>query len=281
MSTTFESRYAIGPNESKSLDTSGLRQNFLIERLFFEDQVHFVYTHYDRYMAGGAFPVNKKVKLETIEPLLKEPHFLSRRELGIINVGGDGHVEVDGEVFVVNHKEALYIGKGAQEVYFSSNDSKNPAKFYLNSTPAHHTFPTRRVTKEDANKIELGSMETANHRVINQMLLHTVIETCQLQMGMTELKPGSVWNTMPSHTHDRRMEVYFYFDIPEGQAVSHFMGPVDETRHIWMHNEQAVISPPWSIHSGAGTSNYTFIWGMAGENMDYDDMDKSAITDLR
>jgi len=281
MSTTFESRYAIGPNESKSLDTSGLRQNFLIERLFFEDQVHFVYTHYDRYMAGGAFPVNKKVKLETIEPLLKEPHFLSRRELGIINVGGDGHVEVDGEVFVVNHKEALYIGKGAQDVYFSSNDSKNPAKFYLNSTPAHHTFPTRRVTKEDANKIELGSMETANHRVINQMLLHTVIETCQLQMGMTELKPGSVWNTMPSHTHDRRMEVYFYFDIPEGQAVSHFMGPVDETRHIWMHNEQAVISPPWSIHSGAGTSNYTFIWGMAGENMDYDDMDKSAITDLR
>ncbi|NGF55287.1 5-dehydro-4-deoxy-D-glucuronate isomerase [Parapedobacter sp. SGR-10] len=281
MSTTFESRYAIGPNESKSLDTSGLRQNFLIERLFFEDQVHFVYTHYDRYMAGGAFPVNKKVKLETIEPLLKEPHFLSRRELGIINVGGDGHVEVDGEIFVVNHKEALYIGKGAQEVYFSSNDSKNPAKFYLNSTPAHHTFPTRRVTKEDANKIELGSMETANHRVINQMLLHTVIETCQLQMGMTELKPGSVWNTMPSHTHDRRMEVYFYFDIPEGQAVSHFMGPVDETRHIWMHNEQAVISPPWSIHSGAGTSNYTFIWGMAGENMDYDDMDKSAITDLR
>src|SRR5690606_7623703 len=278
---TFESRYAIGPNEYKNLDTKGLRENFLIEKLFIEDDIHFVYTHYDRYMAGGAFPVNKKVKLETIEPLLKEPHFLSRRELGIINVGGDGHVEVDGEIFVVNHKEALYIGKGAQEVYFSSNDSKNPAKFYLNSTPAHHTFPTRRVTKEDANKIELGSMETANHRVINQMLLHTVIETCQLQMGMTELKPGSVWNTMPSHTHDRRMEVYFYFDIPEGQAVSHFMGPVDETRHIWMHNEQAVISPPWSIHSGAGTSNYTFIWGMAGENMDYDDMDKAAITDLR
>ncbi len=281
MSTTFESRYAIGPHESKSLDTKGLRENFLIERLFFEDQIHFVYTHYDRYMAGGAFPVNKKVKLETIEPLLKEPHFLTRRELGIINVGGDGYVEVDGEGFVINHKEALYIGKGAKEVYFSSNDSKNPAKFYLNSTPAHHTYPTRRVTKEDANKIELGSMETANHRVINQMLLHTVIETCQLQMGMTELKPGSVWNTMPSHTHDRRMEVYFYFDVPEGQAVSHFMGPVNETRHIWMHNEQAVISPPWSIHSGAGTSNYTFIWGMAGENMDYDDMDKSAITDLR
>lgn len=281
MSITFESRYTIGPNESKSLDTKGLRENFLIEKLFFEDKIHFVYSHYDRYMAGGAFPITQKIKLETIEPLLKEPFFLSRRELGIINVGGAGKIEVDGQVFEVGTKEALYIGKGAQDVYFSSDDASIPAKFYLNSTPAHHSYPTKRVTKAEANKIELGSMEAANHRIINQMLLHTVIQTCQLQMGMTELKPGSVWNTMPSHTHDRRMEVYFYFDMPEGQAVSHFMGPVDETRHIWMHNEQAVISPPWSIHSGAGTSNYTFIWGMAGENMDYDDMDKSPITDLR
>ncbi|GGH11460.1 5-dehydro-4-deoxy-D-glucuronate isomerase [Sphingobacterium alkalisoli] len=278
---TFESRYAIGPNEAKSLDTKGLRENFLIDKLFFEDKVHFVYTHYDRYMAGGALPVNGKLKLDTIEPLLKEPYFLARRELGIINVGGDGKVEVDGETFEVNYKEALYIGKGAKEVYFVSNDASKPAKFYLNSTPAHHTYPTKRVTKAEANKIELGALETANHRTINQMLLHTVIQTCQLQMGMTELKPGSVWNTMPAHTHDRRMEVYFYFDVPEGQSVSHFMGPIDETRHIWMQNEQAVISPPWSIHSGAGTSNYTFIWGMAGENMDYDDMDKAAITDLK
>lgn len=278
---TFESRYAIGPNEYKTLDTNGLRENFLIEKLFIEDDVHFVYTHYDRYMAGGAFPVNKKVKLDTIEPLLKEPYFLSRRELGIINVGGNGHVEVDGEIFELKNKEALYIGKGAKEVYFSSDNPQSPARFYLNSTPAHHSYPTKKVTKSEANKIELGTLETANHRTINQMLLHTVIQTCQLQMGMTELKTGSVWNTMPSHTHDRRMEVYFYFEVPEGQAVSHFMGPVDETRHLWMHNEQAVISPPWSIHSGAGTSNYTFIWGMAGENMDYDDMDKSAITDLK
>lgn len=281
MSTTFESRYAIGPNETKSLDTNGLRQNFLIDKLFFENKIHFVYSHYDRYMAGGAFPTSQKIKLDTIEPLLKESYFLARRELGIINVGGAGIVEVDGEVYSLDTKEALYIGKGAKEVYFSSNNSNNPAKFYLNSTPAHQSYPTKRVTKAEANKIELGSMETANHRTINQMLLHTVIQTCQLQMGMTELKPGSVWNTMPSHTHDRRMEVYFYFEVPEGQAVSHFMGPVDETRHIWMQNEQAVISPPWSIHSGAGTSNYTFIWGMAGENMDYDDMDKSPITDLR
>lgn len=281
METTFESRYAIGPNETKTLDTKGLRENFLIDRLFWNDRIHFVYTHFDRYMAGGAMPVDQKLKLETIEPLLKEEFFLSRRELGIINVGGAGTVEVDGEQIDLGTKEALYIGKGVKDVYFSSNSASEPAKFYLNSTPAHHSYPTRKVTKEQANKIELGSLETSNHRVINQMLLHTVIETCQLQMGMTELKPGSVWNTMPAHTHDRRMEVYFYFDLPEGQSVSHFMGPVDETRHIWMQNEQAVISPPWSIHSGAGTSNYTFIWGMAGENMDYDDMDKSSITELR
>ncbi|QBQ42841.1 5-dehydro-4-deoxy-D-glucuronate isomerase [Sphingobacterium psychroaquaticum] len=282
MSTTiFESRYAIGPNEAKTLDTQGLRKNFLIEKIFTADKIHFVYSHYDRYMAGGAMPVSGPIKLETIEPLLKEPFFLSRRELGIINVGGAGLVDVDGTSYEIGHKEALYIGKGAQEVYFSSNDKNNPAKFYLNSTPAHHSYPTKRVTKDEANKIELGALEMANHRTINQMLLNKVIDTCQLQMGMTELKPGSVWNTMPAHTHDRRMEVYFYFEVPEGQSVSHFMGPTDETRHIWMQNEQAVISPPWSIHAGAGTSNYTFIWGMAGENLDYDDMDKSPITELR
>ena len=281
MELTFDSRYTIGPNESKNLDTEGLRKNFLIEQLFLKDGIHFTYSHYDRYMAGGAMPVNEKLKLETIEPLLKEDYFLSRRELGIINVGGNGKVEVDGELFELNFKEALYIGKGNKEVYFISNDPSNPSKFYMNSTPAHHSYPTKKVTKEQANRIELGSLETSNHRVINQMMLHTVIETCQLQMGMTELQLGSVWNTMPAHTHDRRMEVYFYFDLPEGQSVSHFMGPVNETRHIWMQNEQAVISPPWSIHAGAGTSNYTFIWGMAGENMDYDDMDKSPITELR
>lgn len=281
MEITFESRYAIGPNETKSLDSQGLRDNFLIDQLFWENRIHFVYSHFDRYMAGGAMPVTEKVKLETIDALLKEETFLSRRELGMINVGGPGQVEVDGEVYDLEYKEALYIGKGAKEVYFSSKDAQNPAKFYLNSTPAHHSYPTKKVTKAEAKKIELGSLETANHRVINQMLLHTVIQTCQLQMGMTELKPGSVWNTMAAHTHDRRMEVYFYFDLPEGQSVSHFMGPVDETRHIWMQNEQAVISPPWSIHAGAGTSNYTFIWGMAGENMDYDDMDKCPITELR
>lgn len=281
MKINYESRYAIGPKEAKQLDTNGLRENFLIEKLFTKDKLHFVYSHYDRYMTGGAMPVSEKLKLETIEALLKEPFFLSRRELGIINVGGDGQVEVDGQLIDLGNKEALYIGKGAKEVYFISNDPLQPAKFYLNSTPAHQTYPTKKVTKAQANKIAIGAVETANQRIINQMLLHTVIETCQLQMGMTELQTGSVWNTMPAHTHDRRMEVYFYFDLPEGQSVAHFMGPVDETRHIWMQNEQAVISPPWSIHAGAGTSNYTFIWGMAGENMDYDDMDKCPITALK
>lgn len=274
-------RYAIGPNEAKAADTAGLRKNFLIEQLFFEDKVHFVYTHYDRYMAGGAFPVHQKLKLETIDELLKEPYFLSRREMGIINVGGDGKVEVDGEIFEIKYKEALYIGMGSKEVYFSSNDASKPSKFYINSTPAHQSYPNKHITKSEAPKIELGSLATSNERTIYQLILHTTTQTCQLQMGMTELKTGSVWNTMPAHTHDRRMEVYFYFEIPEGQSVSHFMGPADETRHIWMQNEQAVISPPWSIHSGAGTSNYTFIWGMAGENMDYNDMDKHDINSLK
>ncbi|MGJ1433894.1 5-dehydro-4-deoxy-D-glucuronate isomerase [Sphingobacterium spiritivorum] len=281
MKTIFESRYAIGPQESKALDTAGLRKNFLIQKLFDADQIHFVYTHYDRYMAGGAMPVSGKIKLDTIPELLKEEYFLSRRELGIINVGGKGSVEVDGTVYELEYKEALYIGKGNKEIFFSSEDPQKPAKFYMNSTPAHCNFPTKKVTKETAIKKELGTLETANHRTINQMLLNTVLETCQLQMGMTELQPGSVWNTMPAHTHDRRMEVYFYFEVPQEQSVCHFMGQPDETRHIWMQNDQAVISPPWSIHSGAGTSNYTFIWGMAGENLDYDDMDKVAINDLK
>lgn len=280
MSVNYESRYAIGPNETKALDTTALRANFLVEKIFADDAIQLVYTHYDRYIAGGAKPVSKPLPLETIDEL-KAPYFLERRELGIINVGGAGKVSVDGEVHELGFKEALYVGKGHQEVVFSSDDARNPAKFYLNSAPAHHAYPTRKVTKAEAEIVELGSLETANHRTINKLLVNSVIETCQLQMGMTELKTGSVWNTMPAHTHDRRMEVYFYFEVPEGQSVSHFMGQPEETRHIWMQNEQAVISPPWSIHAGAGTSSYTFIWGMAGENLDYDDMDKRAINELK
>jgi len=280
MSVNYESRYAIGPDETKTLDTMALRKKFLIEKVFVDDAIQLVYTHYDRYIAGGAKPVRKPLTLETIDEL-KAPYFLERRELGIINVGGAGKVSVDGEVHELGFKEALYVGKGRQEVVFSSIDAGNPAKFYLNSAPAHHAYPTQKVTKAEAEIVELGSLETANHRTINKLLVNSVIKTCQLQMGMTELKTGSVWNTMPAHTHDRRMEVYFYFEVPDGQSVSHFMGQPEETRHIWMQNEQAVISPPWSIHAGAGTSNYTFIWGMAGENLDYDDMDKRAINELK
>ena len=276
----YQSRYALGPTETKTLDTAALRANFLIETVFADDKIHLVYTHYDRYIAGGAKPMSKPLALESIDPL-KATYFLERRELGIINVGGAGQVTVDGTAYALDFKEALYVGRGNKEVVFSSDEAASPAKFYLNSAPAHHAYPTKKVTRAEAQVVELGSLATANHRVINKLLVAGVVDTCQLQMGMTELKAGSVWNTMPAHTHDRRMEVYFYFEVPADQSVSHFMGQPQETRHIWMQNEQAVISPPWSVHAGAGTSNYTFIWGMAGENMDYSDMDGCPITALK
>jgi len=280
MSTTFETKYASSPKAVKQYDTQQLRDEFLINDLMQNQKIKWVYTHYDRYMVGGAVPSSSNLKLETIDPL-KADYFLERRELGIINVGGSGSIDVDGETFEIGHKDALYIGKGVRDVVFKSNDANDPAKFYMNSAPAHHAYPTKKTSLAEANKIELGSLETANHRTVSQMIIGGIIATCQLQMGMTELKTGSVWNTMPAHVHDRRMEIYFYLDVPEEQAVCHFMGQPQETRHIWMHNHQAVISPPWSIHSGSGTSNYTFIWGMAGENLDYNDMDVAKITDLR
>ncbi|GAA3745970.1 MAG: 5-dehydro-4-deoxy-D-glucuronate isomerase [Flavobacterium nitrogenifigens] len=278
--TKYSSRYASSPEAVKKYDTQQLREEFLIDDLMQEDEVVLVYSHYDRYIAGSAVPVKGDLALETIDPL-KAPYFLERRELGIINVGGSGSVVVEGTTYELGFKDALYIGAGNKEVVFKSDDKNNPAKFYLNSAPAHTTYPTKKVSLAEANKLQLGTMETANHRTVNQMIIGSVVTTCQLQMGMTELKPGSVWNTMPAHVHDRRMEVYFYLDIPQDQAVCHFMGQPQETRHIWMNNHQAVISPPWSIHSGSGTSNYTFIWGMAGENLDYGDMDVCKITDLR
>jgi 4-deoxy-L-threo-5-hexosulose-uronate ketol-isomerase len=280
MSNTFDSRYAVSPNEVKQMDTSLLRTNFLIENLFESDAINLTLSHYDRYIAGGVMPVSAEVPLSNPD-YLKANYFLERREMGIINVGGNGQVLVDGQPINLEFKEALYIGKGAKHVIFSSEDPANPAKFYINSAPAHHTYPTIKVTKNEAEVVVLGEVETANHRVINKLLVNSVIQTCQLQMGMTELKAGSVWNTMPAHTHDRRMEVYLYFEVPEGQSVCHFMGEPQETRHLWVQNEQAVISPNWSIHSGAGTSNYTFIWGMAGENLDYGDMDHCAISELK
>jgi 4-deoxy-L-threo-5-hexosulose-uronate ketol-isomerase len=279
MSTSYETRYASSPQAVKRYDTSQLRSEFLIDNLMKEGEITLTYSHYDRYIAGSAVPLTP-LTLDTIDPL-KSSYFLERRELGIINVGGNGTIIADGISYELGFKDALYIGSGNKEIIFKSDDAKNPAKFYLNSAPAHTHYPSKKVSLAEANKLQLGSMETANHRTVNQMIIGGVVTTCQLQMGMTELKIGSVWNTMPAHVHDRRMEVYFYLDIPENQAVCHFMGEAQETRHIWMNNHQAVISPPWSIHSGAGTSNYTFIWGMAGENLDYGDMDVCKINELR
>ena len=268
----MELRYASHPDDVKSYDTRRLREEFLIENLFVPDEISFVYSLYDRYIVGGAMPVSRRLILESSDEL-KSDQFLDRREMGIINIGGDAEITAGEMVFKIGFKEALYLGKGTRNVVFKSADPERPAKLYINSAPAHHAFPSKKVTLADAEIAILGNPESSNHRTINKLLVNSVIETCQLQMGMTELKAGSVWNTMPVHTHNRRMEAYFYFEVPEKQAICHFMGNPDETRHIWMKNEQAVLSPSWSIHSAAGTSNYTFIWGMAGENLNYGDMD--------
>ncbi|WP_428660181.1 5-dehydro-4-deoxy-D-glucuronate isomerase [Runella sp.] len=277
---SFESRYASSPNEVEGMNTAQIRKNFLIDNLFTPDQFRWVLSFFDRYLTGGIMPVNSSVSLQTPDQL-KAAYFLERRELGIINVGGPGRITADSVSYDLEFKEALYIGQGTHDISFISLDPETPAKFYLNSTPAVQRYPTRKISRTNAEVVELGSIETANQRTINKLIVNSVLPTCQLQMGMTELKTGSVWNTMPAHTHDRRMEVYFYFEVPQGQSVCHFMGLPQETRHIWMQNEQAVISPNWSIHSGSGTSNYTFIWGMAGENLDYGDMDFCPTPELR
>jgi 4-deoxy-L-threo-5-hexosulose-uronate ketol-isomerase len=279
MSQLFSSRYSLSPAETRTLTTAELRKHYLIESLFSKDNVSYTYTFHDRYIIGGAMPVTKDLELEAPD-ILKATYFLERRELGIINVGGTGSVVVDGKEFQLNHKEALYLGKGVQKVIFKSNPSQTPL-FYFNSAPAHMAHPVTKVTLEQAETVELGTLEQANQRTIRKLLINSVVKTCQLQMGLTELKPGSIWNTMPAHTHDRRMEAYLYFNVAEGQSVCHFMGEPTETRHLWIQNNQAAISPPWSIHAGAGTSNYSFIWGMAGENLDYSDMDVVKTNELR
>lgn len=281
MTTHYELRYAAHPQDAKSYDTTRLRKDFLIENLFVADEVNMVYSMYDRMIVGGAMPVDEELLLEAIDPL-KAPFFTTRRELGIFNVGkGDAIVKVGDECFSLGFKEALYIGQGERNVTFASKDAKNPAKLYFNSTVAHAAYPCRKITKADAISVKMGAKETANERTINKMVVNQVLPTCQLQMGMTELSVGSVWNTMPAHIHSRRMEAYFYFDMPDDQAICHFMGEPQETRHIWMNTNEAVISPEWSIHSAAATHNYTFIWGMGGENLDYGDQDFFEITDLK
>lgn len=279
---------ACHPQDAKTYDTDMLRNRFLMEKVMVQDEINVTYSMYDRLIFGGAVPVNKELVLETIDPL-KAEYFLERRELGVINIGGEGIVTVDGKEYVLNFKDALYVGKGNKKVTFKSKDSGKPAKFYINSTPAHKEYKTQLVTIDGrkgslkANSFPAGKMEESNDRVINQLIVANVLKEgpCQLQMGLTELKPGSVWNTMPAHTHSRRVEAYFYFNVPEGNAICHFMGEPQQNRIIWMQNEQAVMSPEWSIHSAAGTSNYMFIWGMGGENLDYNDMDKVKYTEMK
>ncbi|MBC3541179.1 5-dehydro-4-deoxy-D-glucuronate isomerase [Rufibacter sediminis] len=280
MALHHSTRHAIHPADFKGYDTAQLREHFLIEDLFQKDSIQLTYTLFDRLIIGGVQPVTGPVRLDSF-PTLRSENFLDRREIGIINISADSTITVDGEEIALKNKEALYIGKGVREVLFHPAANGADTRFYFNSAPAHHTYPTRKVQLSEAETVELGSLETSNARTIRKVLINSVVETCQLQMGITELKTGSVWNTMPAHTHDRRMEAYFYFELPQDQSVCHFMGEPQETRHLWVQNQQAIISPPWSIHSGAGTSNYTFIWGMAGENLDYNDMDKVATPDLK
>lgn len=276
----FETRYANHPNDSKNYDTKTLRENYLIEQVFIADEINLVYSHQDRIIAGGVMPVKTELVLGTTKELATA-YFLERRELGIINVGCAGEVILDGKAYPVGHKEGMYVGMGTKEVVFKSNDPENPAKFYINSAPAHKTYETVLINKANCRKVPLGDKENMNKRVINQFVHPAVCKSCQLTMGMTELEVGSGWNTMPSHTHERRMEVYFYFDLGAEDVVFHLMGTKEETRHIVMHNEQAVISPSWSIHSGIGTRNYTFIWGMCGENQEFDDMDHIKNSELK
>lgn len=279
MSTTISTRYSCHPEDFKKYQTGEIRDKFLIENLFVEDAISGVYSMEDRLIVGGIHPVNKALKLEPVDQL-KAEYFLERREIGIINVGAKTRIEADGMTFNLGHKEALYISRGTKEVIFHPSE-EGETFLYFNSAPANRNCPTRQITSKEAEVVTLGTMENSNLRTIFKLLVNSVLETCQLQMGMTELQPGSVWNTMPAHTHDRRMEAYFYFDLIPENVVSHFMGQPDETRHIWVKNHQSIISPPWSIHSGAGTSNYTFIWGMAGENLDYSDMDGVKPTELK
>lgn len=277
-------RYSVNQRDFKRYTTEEVRGEFLIENLYKKDEVVAVYSHVDRMVTLGCMPVNEAVSISKgidVWANFGTEYFLERREIGIFNIGGAGKITADGEDFEMGYKDCLYITKGTKDVTFESNSPENPAKFYMVSAPAHTSYKTTFISIEKAAKKPLGSMETSNKRVINQFIHPDVLQTCQLSMGMTVLEPGSVWNTMPAHTHERRMEIYMYFEVPENQVVFHMMGEGQETRHIVMQNEQAVISPSWSIHSGAGTSNYTFIWAMGGENQAFDDMDNIATTDLR
>ncbi|MGP9435130.1 5-dehydro-4-deoxy-D-glucuronate isomerase [Ewingella sp. AOP8-B2-18] len=275
-------RQSIHSDHAKQLDTAGLRREFLIEKIFEKNNYTMTYSHIDRIIVGGVMPIDAKVSVgDEVGKQLGVSYFLERRELGVINIGGPGLIAVDGTTYEIGNEEALYVGKGARNVEFSSLDPAKPAKFYYNSAPAHTTFPNKKITLAEASPQTIGDPATSNRRTINKFIVPDVLETCQLTMGLTKLEQGSLWNTMPCHTHERRMEVYFYFDMDEETAVFHMMGQPQETRHLLVHNEQAVISPSWSIHAGVGTKRYTFIWGMVGENQVFDDMDHVKVSELR
>lgn len=278
----MEIRQSIHSDHARQLDTGALRRAFLIEKIFSADDYTLTYSHIDRIIIGGVMPVNRPVTIgDEMGKQLGVSYFLERRELGVINIGGPGQAEVDGKIWEVGHEEALYIGKGARTLQFRSLDPARPARFYYNSAPAHCTYPDRKITLSEAASTTLGAAATANRRTIHRFIVPDVLPTCQLTMGLTRLEEGSLWNTMPCHTHERRMEVYFYFDLPEESAVFHMMGEPQQTRHLLVHNEQAVISPSWSIHAGVGTQCYAFIWGMVGENQVFEDMDPVNISALR
>jgi len=272
--------HSVHPEDFSNYDTKKIRENFLLENLVQPDKIECVYTHYDRMIIGAANPVDQALQLGTYEQL-KADHFLSRREIGIINIGGNGYVTVDGEKFELEKQDCLYIGKGKEKIIFSSVNKISPAKFIFFSCPAHQEFPTRLMKPAEALPAEMGSLDNNNHRVINKYIHNDGIQSCQLVLGVTNFKKGSIWNTMPPHLHDRRMESYFYFDLAEGQRIIHFMGEPNETRHIFLNNDQAILSPPWSIHSGVATANYSFIWAMAGENKVFTDMDPVPVQSLK
>lgn len=277
----MEIRYATNPKATKSMDTAELRQEYLMESLFADGKLSMVYSHVDRIIVGGVVPGKETLKLEADSRDMGADYFLERREIGIINIGHRGTVIVDGQSYVMDNKDCIYIGMGVKEVLFQSENSAQPARFYFNSTPAHQTYPTVKLAISEATPVHLGSIANSNERTIYKYIHTGGIQSCQLMLGLTMLKPGNMWNTMPCHTHNRRMEVYLYFDMPEDGVVFHLMGEPTETRHVVMRNEQAIISPSWSIHSGVGTSNYTFIWSMAGENQIFEDMDPVAMQELK
>ncbi len=276
----YDRRRACHPQDVKNYDTDRLRKEFLVQNLFVADEINMSFSQYERFILGGIYPVNETLTLDPIEDI-KSEYFCERREVGVINIAGKGIVTVDGQEYTLENREAIYVGRGSKSITFASVDKANPAKFYFGSTPAHKEYPVKLVNKEVANVLTMGSKETCNERTIYQLIVPGIVDSCQLVMGLTELHTGSVWNTMPVHTHERRMEAYFYFDLPADQTILHLMGEPQETRHLFMHNEEAVFSPEWGIHSAAGTANYSFIWGMGGENLDYTDQDWIQPNELR